>query len=226
MILLSTAQVMRGCDVELAEHYNAFITEMLSELFSAGYYNEQKRAMTEFVSADSKSISGPKSRLINPGHAIEGAWFIMAEALYRKDDAMLKKALNIIEWSMESGWDKECGGLYSFIDIEGKPAEQLEWDMKLWWPQTEGIIANVLAWRITGDEKYKTWFEMLHSYAFEHFCDDEHGEWYGYLHRDGSVSNTLKGNLFKGPYHLPRMLILSSELLLGNAPVVSSLLNI
>ena len=46
---------------------------------------------------------------------------------------------------------------------------------------------------------------MIHDYAHEKFCDREHGEWFGYLHRDGGVSSTLKGNQFKGPFHLPRM---------------------
>ncbi|MED5471006.1 MAG: N-acylglucosamine 2-epimerase, partial [Verrucomicrobiota bacterium] len=41
----------------------------------------------------------------------------------------------------------------------------------------------------------------------------EHGEWFGYLHRDGSVSSTLKGNLWKGPFHVPRMKLISWQLL-------------
>ena len=39
----------------------------------------------------------------------------------------------------------------------------------------------------------------------KHFHDKEHGEWYGYLHRDGRVSTPMKGNHYKGPFHLPRM---------------------
>jgi mannose/cellobiose epimerase-like protein (N-acyl-D-glucosamine 2-epimerase family) len=35
--------------------------------------------------------------------------------------------------------------------------------------------------------------------------DEEYGEWYGYLHRDGSVSTTLKGGLWKSFFHHPRM---------------------
>ncbi len=35
------------------------------------------------------------------------------------------------------------------------------------------------------------------------------GEWYGYLHRDGTVAQPAKGNLFKGPFHIPRMMIRS-----------------
>jgi N-acylglucosamine 2-epimerase len=44
------------------------------------------------------------------------------------------------------------------------------------------------------------------------FPDNEYGEWYGYLHRDGSVAQPAKGNLFKGPFHIPRMMIIASHL--------------
>ena len=47
---------------------------------------------------------------------------------------------------------------------------------------------------------------QVHDWSFAHFPDREHGEWFGYLHRDGSVSQRAKGNMFKGPFHLPRML--------------------
>jgi N-acylglucosamine 2-epimerase len=36
------------------------------------------------------------------------------------------------------------------------------------------------------------------------FHDKEFGEWFGYLHRGGTVAQPAKGNLFKGPFHLPR----------------------
>lgn len=213
MILLSTAQVLRSHDKDRKSYYNDFITEMLNELFTSGFINEQKRALFEFVSNNNMPLNGPKGRLVNPGHSIEGAWFIAIESLYRKDYSMLKKALEIIDWSLEIGWDKQYGGLFSFVDAEGKPAEQLEWDMKLWWPHTEGMFATALAWKITKEDKYKEWFERFHDYSFSKFCDNKHGEWFGYLHRDGSISNSLKGNIFKGPYHLPRALILLQDLL-------------
>ncbi len=31
------------------------------------------------------------------------------------------------------------------------------------------------------------------------FEDKEHGEWFGYLHYDGTPSHSLKGNIFKVP---------------------------
>ena len=46
-----------------------------------------------------------------------------------------------------------------------------------------------------------------------HFPDPEHGGWFKYLHRDGSVSLTLKGNSWGGPFHLPRMQLYCWKLL-------------
>ena len=38
-------------------------------------------------------------------------------------------------------------------------------------------------------------------------------EWFGYLHNDGSIISTLKGNLWKGFFHIPRMKLISWQLL-------------
>lgn len=85
--------------------------------------------------------------------------------------------------------------------------------MKLWWVHNEALIATLLASNLTGDAYYDEWYEKLHDYVFSHFSDKEYGEWYGYLHRDGSVSHEQKGSLWKGPYHLPRCLMLCEQIL-------------
>jgi N-acylglucosamine 2-epimerase len=85
-------------------------------------------------------------------------------------------------------------------------------DMKFWWPQTEAIIATLMAYQMTGESKYLEWHRLAHDWAYAHFPDPEYGEWFGYLHRDGSLSNQAKGNLFKGPFHLPRMQMFCSEI--------------
>ena len=48
----------------------------------------------------------------------------------------------------------------------------------------------------------------IKEYCEKYFCDDECGEWYGYLHYDNTVSTTLKGNIYKGPFHIPRLYII------------------
>ena len=57
------------------------------------------------------------------------------------------------------------------------------------------------------------WHEQVHDWAYAHFPDPLYGEWFGYLHRDGTVATRLKGNMWKGFFHLPRMLWYSIQLL-------------
>ena len=60
---------------------------------------------------------------------------------------------------------------------------------------------------------------QVSDWTYAHFPDREYGEWYGYLHRDGSVAQPAKGNIFKGPFHIPRMMskghVLCNEILSG-----------
>lgn len=210
MILLSVIQVLR--ETGNTAQYDAFASELVEELLG-NFVKPDIKALLETVGEHGERLDSPQGRCVNPGHSIETSWFLMHEALYRHDRALLKSALDILEWSIELGWDKEYGGIYSFVDVEGKPPEQLEWDMKLWWPHTEALYAFLLAHRITGGAAYEAWYEKIHEYAFGRFADLEYGDWYGYLHRDGAVSNTLKGSMWKGMFHLPRALLLCRTLL-------------
>lgn len=206
MILMVTSQIMRDIDKENADKYNSNIDIFLNVILNHHLHPEYK-AMFENVGMNGEIVSGPRGRLVNPGHSIEASWFLMNEALYRNDKEILSKALDILNWSFDIGWDKEYDGLMYFADIEHKPCEALEWDMKLWWPHNEMLIAFLKAYAITGEEKYLDKYKLVHEYAFSHFKDEKYGEWYGYLHRDGSVANDLKGNIFKGPFHLSRCLM-------------------
>ena len=96
----------------------------------------------------------------------------------------------------------------------GKPPEAYEHDMKLWWPHNEILIASMLFYRDTGDEYYLDWFYRTLDYCEKHFADPEYGEWYGYLRRDGQPTEPpCKGSTFKGPFHVPRSLILVDKLM-------------
>jgi N-acylglucosamine 2-epimerase len=56
-------------------------------------------------------------------------------------------------------------------------------------------------------------YQSIHEWTLKHFPDREQGEWFGYLHRDGRRSTTLKGNMWKSFFHLPRMLWFAARLL-------------
>ena len=203
MILLITCQILREIDVERADYYNQIIDESIEEIKL--HYHPECKAMFENVNPDGNLVSGSRGRFVNPGHSIEASWLIMDEAAYRnKDPELLDLALNILNYSFELGWDKEYGGLLYFVDVENKPVQALEWDMKLWWPHNEMLIAFLKAYHLTNDEQYLEKYKLVHDYTFSHFKDEVYGEWYGYLRRDGSISTDLKGNIFKGPFHIPR----------------------
>jgi N-acylglucosamine 2-epimerase len=153
----------------------------------------------------------PEGRSFNPGHSIEVAWFILHMVRFIPDKQMLNLALEVLEGSLNLGWDKEYGGLYYFMDIEGKPTLQLESNMKLWWPHTEAIYASVLAFSLTKDPKWIDWLEKVHKYSFEHFVDWKYGEWFGYCDQHGNVSNLCKGGNYKGFFHVPRALLFSIQ---------------
>ena len=136
----------------------------------------------------------------------------MYEGCLEKNQGLIEAGKRITDLTMPLGWDKEHGGIIAFTDVLGKPATALEWDMKLWWPQCEAIIANKMAYMIFGEEKYNKNYNMLLDYAFDNFEDKENREWYGYLHYDNTPASYIKGNIFKGPFHLPRMLMILDTL--------------
>ena len=212
MVLVSSAQTLRRIDKGRKEYYDKIIKDVIADMINL-HYKEDLHCVLENVKPDGSILDNPTGRTINPGHTIENSWFLMNYAETTGDKELLKKALNMLKWSLDLGWDKEYGGIYYFRDLYGRPCEQLEHDMKLWWVHNESLIATLTAYALTGDEFYFEWYEKIHEYVFSHFPDKEYGEWYGYLHRDGTVSHTQKGSLWKGPYHLPRCLILCESIL-------------
>lgn len=210
MVLLNTTTELQQVDSDPL--YKEVVDDALDQIMNH-FLKREKRALLETVDATGRELDSPEGRCLNPGHAIETAWFIMQEGHERGDSSLIKTALDILNWSLDWGWDKEYGGILSYVDIEGRPPEQLEWDMKLWWPHTEALYALLLAHHLSGEAKYLDWYEKVYQWSFSHFPDPEHGEWFGYLHRDGSVSLSLKGSMWKGPFHLPRTLLQGLKLL-------------
>lgn len=177
------------------------------------FMHPEFKCLLESVGPDGEFVDTNTTRTINPGHCIETSWFIMEEARNRGwDKDLLDTALTIFNWSWEWGWDKQYGGIINFCDCRNLPPQDYSQDMKFWWPQCETIIASLYAYLATGDEEYLYRHERISEWTYAHFPDAEYGEWYGYLHRDGTVAQPAKGNLFKGPFHIPRMMVMGYTL--------------
>ncbi len=177
------------------------------------FWKPDLNVLMETVAPDGSIINHSDGRLLNPGHAIECAWFILHEGRLRGEKSYIQLGLKILDAMWARGWDAVRGGLLYFRDLHDKPVLEYWQDMKFWWPHCEGIIATALAYEITHEEKYAEMHAAVHDWSFQHFPDPEHGEWFGWLHRDGSPSQMAKGSLFKGPFHLPRALWYAAGLL-------------
>lgn len=217
MILINTASRIREAvektffEEEKRKEQIELLNEQIDRSLKAlerYFVHPEFKALLETVGPNGEFIDTMMGRTINPGHCIETAWFIMEEACYRGWDEHLKNlALTIFDWSWQWGWDEPFGGIINFRDCRNLPPQDYSQDMKFWWPQCEAIIASLYAYKATGDEKYLERHQLISDWAYCHFPDVEYGEWYGYLHRDGSVAQPAKGNIFKGPFHVPRMMI-------------------
>ncbi|MDO4707292.1 MAG: AGE family epimerase/isomerase [Porphyromonadaceae bacterium] len=210
MIMLNVAARLRAAiaDPRLDKQIADSIYELKTYFMKPEY-----KALLEGVGENGEFVDTINGRLINPGHCIETAWFLLDEVKYRGGDKELQEmALTILDWSWDWGWDEEYGGIINFRDCKGFPAQDYSQDMKFWWPQTESVIATLHAYSLTGDEKYLKMHREISDWTYAHFPDHKYGEWYGYLHRDGSVAQPAKGNIFKGPFHIPRMMIKSYQL--------------
>ncbi len=153
----------------------------------------------------------PTGRLWCPGHALEVSWFLLRILDQFPDTAKFNRVLMNIQRSLELGWDSRYDGLFYFLDTQSKPMLELEWDMKLWWPHTEAILALAHAWRRTGDAKWAGWLDRIDEYAWRTFVDDEFGEWFGYASREGRITHDAKGNSYKGFFHVPRAMMWAAE---------------
>lgn len=205
MILINVGSCIRKVvdDPKLTQQIDESI-EKLRKYF----IHPEFKCLLETVGENGEFIDTNMTRTINPGHCIETSWFIMEEAKLRGwDKPMLDMALQVFDWSWDWGWDKQYGGIINFRDCKNLPPQEYSQDMKFWWPQCETIIASLYAYLGTGDEKYLYRHERISEWTYAHFPDAEYGEWYGYLHRDGTVAQPAKGNLYKGPFHIPRMMI-------------------
>jgi N-acylglucosamine 2-epimerase len=203
MILTVTAQELRKA---VSDPITTEVIDQSIADIERDFVKPEFRCVLETVGPNGEFYDTFEGRMVCPGHAIEAGWFILEEARLRgRDPRLIRLGTQIVDWSMEIGWDEQYGGLLYYRDARGLPGTEYWHDMKFWWPHNEAIIATLLAWQLTGEAKFARWHRAVHDWSYAHFPDPLYGEWYGYLHRDGSVSTRLKGNMWKGPFHLPRM---------------------
>ncbi len=205
MMLANLAFEMRDC-LGSCEYDSA--AEEAVRTVTERFWNPEMRILFENVNPEGEpfDLDSCEGRMINPGHGLESMWFMLQHAERNADPVLIAKAADIIKGILAFGTDQEYGGIYYFMDALRKPHLELQWDMKLWWPHCEALIACLFAARLTKDPFFLEKFAELDNWTWTHFKDPEYPEWFAYLNRRGEVTHTLKGGKWKTFFHLPRML--------------------
>lgn len=206
----SSTSSLATCQVDVEKEEAWCIQEILKHV------RPDERRVLEVVLVDGSTCPGYDGRHMNPGHAIEAGWFVLNYAQRTRDEKLAALAQDMIVWSFKAGWDTEHGGgILYFLDSEGRSPPYLEWDMKLWWPHCEAMVAFAKMYQHTKDEEHLHNFIKVTDYALDHFSDSKGtGEWFGYLNRQGIVTHRFKGGPYKGCFHVPRALLLVHQSLL------------
>lgn len=201
MILCNLSLIME--ELLGTEQVNKTIQPLIHEVMEV-FYDKNSGLILENVTPEGNFSDSLEGRLLNPGHSNESMWFMMDLAVRNNDKVLIDKCIEILLRTTEKGWDPKYGGIFYFLDLKGHPVQQLEWDQKLWWVHIETLISMAKAYRLTGNEACKNWFETIHEYSWNRFKDPEYAEWFGYLNRQGEPLLQLKGGKWKGCFHVPR----------------------
>lgn len=184
---------------------DTLIRECIQEVMEV-FYEPKTGLILENVAPDGSFVDCFEGRHLNPGHVIEAMWFIMDLGERLGDERLIQRAKDLTLRHLDFGWDAKYGGIFYFLDIKGHPSQHLEWDQKLWWVHAETLVALLKGYHLTKDPACLDWFGKVHDYTWEHFRDEQYGEWFGYLNRRGEVLLPLKGGKWKGCFHIPRSL--------------------
>ena len=130
MIYLNITSVLRRVDPEQEALYNERAAKCVEEIFQ--YHFKPELGCTLENVGPNGEFRGEvtEGRVVNPGHDIECAWFLMEDANRTGNQEQFNTARKIFDLAINAGWDKEYGGLLYFIDCLGNPPESYEHDMK------------------------------------------------------------------------------------------------
>lgn len=179
------------------------------------FLRDEKELILEAVTRDNQMDLSPEGLFVNPGHSLESMWFCLEAGRIHENEGVIRRALQGVDWTARVGWDSQFGGIFAYLDADGKIPEPFDWhketntawDDKIWWVNCESLCCFAMSYAASLDEKYLEMFAKQYDFCIKHFFDPQFGEWYERLYRDGTVKVSDKGTKWKCAYHLVRSLV-------------------
>ena len=157
-------------------------------------------------------------RFVNPGHDIECSWFLMEEAKYRgRPGAAGGGRWRSSDMAIEAGLGPGVRRPALLHRLpRGFPPEAYEHDMKLWWPHNEILIASLMIYRDSGRREVPATGSCKTAGLLQAATSRTRSTASGTAICAGTASPPMpacKGCTFKGPFHVPRSLIMADQLI-------------
>lgn len=200
-------------DVFLSELANVFVDRIIPTLGKNPF-----GVIENFDSNWSSDIPQPSQT--NSGNFLKPAWCLAMAYLAQPEEEYRKAVQALIDEVLYSdAYDSVNKGFYSDLTFgKGKPVALT----KCWWIVGQTVFSGLIANYITGNDEYLKMADESMMFYTEHFYDYTYGEVYGDIASDGTVTNTEKGNYFKGGGHSMELYYytyLYGNLMLNNEPV-------
>ena len=135
--------------------------------------------------------------LVDLGHNLEAAWLLLRADEIEPTPAYRDAARGFLDYVVRFGLDATYGGVFSHGPL-GEPATVRQ---KIWWVQTEALVAFLLGYLAFDDRRYWDGFTNVVGFCLGRLHDPEYGEWYHSTEEDGAPRNTDKGSAWKAAYH-------------------------
>jgi len=132
-----------------------------------------------------------------PGHQVEWCKLLLQINESRPDSHWVTKAVDLFDAALNKGWDNEHGGLVYGFGPDGQFCDT----HKYFWVHAEAFAAAWRLFKVTGDNKYKQFYNDIWKWSWTYLIDHDYGAWYRIRNRDGSAFDDLKSPPGKTDYH-------------------------
>lgn len=143
------------------------------------------------------------------GHNAEFAWLLKHALQILKFDISEYRDLliRIFNHTVDNGIDLEYGGVF----VEGPHRGGVYDREKEFWQQAEVLIGMLDGYILTEDPKYWKAYKNVLDFVFDKGINDQTGEWWPLLSREGTPIWRHMGHAWKTNYHTVRSMVQSTK---------------
>jgi N-acylglucosamine 2-epimerase len=200
MIRVASQMLESGPDPEVEEVVRRCIDAIMNR-----HFNPRFRLVNEVLNHDFSRPQNEYERWSYLGHAIEVHWFMMDEALRRKDRALFDEAAERFLRHLETAWDPVYGGIFRSLNDVNAHTWMLD---KILLFHCEALIGLMMLAEHTASARSIEWFGRMYAYASASFDAKAHG-YNPWLTVPDRVDTSRMNDERIDNYHYPQHLMLN-----------------